>query len=497
MKREGIPPKFVTGSKRYQIAPKCPCGKNNKDGKFAPYVGYTDKGFCHSCGETFYPDKEDSFLEPFQRPPQRRPPLIYKLSSDNEKLVIPVEYFDQSINPPSIQSIRANSSLFKGLLNNKKASIPEEVIIEAFNRFSIGYTNYQFYFPKDDPTYKSQGGANIFWLIDESNDIRGGQVVLFDTSSQTASTVKKPNRHTRPVYFAIQQHLKKKGREIPEWLTSYKNSTGNKYPCLFGLPQLKIELSTKPIALCEAYKTALIGYIFFPQYIWLAVGSRGMLTPSRLKAINGRTVHLFPDLSSDGGTLKLWEQGAIKLEKEHGGSWSVNPILEDAPGITVEERKEGIDIADYLLTRCNWHQFQKLAADCNSTHGNNNHQKVAETVVLDTPQKEVRKVQFNYTINRACIKPWDIEALQKYFYQVILPNGPYPLRPSTVIPDLRSYVNSQLAIINFFNGSRMCLPHYLRLLDLKKKLENHSKDEGKPEGIIHKQQSNKQLTINF
>lgn len=497
MKREGKPPKFVTGSKRYQIAPKCPCGKNNKNGKFAPYVGYTDKGYCHSCGETFHPDKEVSLVDPFQSPPIRRPSFIDKLSSDNKKSVIPVEYFEQSINPPSIQTIRANSSLFKALVNNRHANIPKEVIIEAFNRFSIGFTNYLYSFPKDDPTYKSQGGANIFWLIDESNDIRGGQVVLFDTSSQTASTLKKPNRHTRPVYFAIQQNLKKKGQEIPEWLFSYKNSSGNKYPCLFGLPQLKIEQSIKPIALCEAYKTAMIGYIFFPQYIWLAVGSRGWLTSSWLKAINGRTVHLFPDLSSDGGTLKLWEQGAIKLEKEYGGSWIVNRILEDAPGITVEERKAGIDIADYLLTRCNWHQFQKLAADCNSTHGNNNHQKVAETVVLDTPQKEVRKVQFNYTINRAFIKPWDIESLQRYFYQIILPAGPYSFNASTVIPDLRSYVDSQLAIINFYNGSRQCMPHYQRLLDLKRKLENSSKDKGNHEGVIRKQQSNKQLTINF
>ena len=34
----------------------CPCGKDNKDGKFVPYIGYENKGFCHSCGETFLPE---------------------------------------------------------------------------------------------------------------------------------------------------------------------------------------------------------------------------------------------------------------------------------------------------------------------------------------------------------------------------------------------------------------------------------------------------------
>jgi hypothetical protein len=34
----------------------CPCSKDNKDGKFVPYVGFENKGYCHSCGETFLPE---------------------------------------------------------------------------------------------------------------------------------------------------------------------------------------------------------------------------------------------------------------------------------------------------------------------------------------------------------------------------------------------------------------------------------------------------------
>ncbi len=34
----------------------CPCGKDNGDVKFAPYVGYENKGYCHSCGDFFLPD---------------------------------------------------------------------------------------------------------------------------------------------------------------------------------------------------------------------------------------------------------------------------------------------------------------------------------------------------------------------------------------------------------------------------------------------------------
>ena len=44
---------------------ECPCGKQNKDGKFCPFKGYTDKGHCFSCGKTSFPnaqttDKDDA-----------------------------------------------------------------------------------------------------------------------------------------------------------------------------------------------------------------------------------------------------------------------------------------------------------------------------------------------------------------------------------------------------------------------------------------------------
>ena len=47
----------------------CPCGKSNKDGKFATFKGFDNKGYCHSCDETFFPDKEYKF-ERYIAPPQ-------------------------------------------------------------------------------------------------------------------------------------------------------------------------------------------------------------------------------------------------------------------------------------------------------------------------------------------------------------------------------------------------------------------------------------------
>lgn len=330
----------------------CPCGKDNRDNKFAPFKGFTDKGYCHSCGETFFPNPCTSNFKPFTKNNLKKKRKLKNTS-------IPFELFEQSVKPSNFKAALMNSSLYKGLSNNKLADIPSEIIAEAMSRFLVGFTNFQFKFASPKKGYLSPEGANIFWLIDEENKIRGGQVVLFDELNITCPTVKHPGRHTRPVYLAIECSYRRKSEPIPDWLKEYKLEEGNKMPCLFGLPQLKIEPKDKPIAICEAPKTALIGWIYFPEYIWLSIGSKGMLKTHRLKSIIGRSITLFPDLSKDSETYNDWLKAAARIKKELGCQVHISRILEDAPDLTAQERK-GADLADYLLTRCNWREFQKL-----------------------------------------------------------------------------------------------------------------------------------------
>src|SRR5687768_4134223 len=52
--------KFIE-SNRFKVAPSCPCGKSNKDGKFSPIIlegqAEPNYGHCHSCGKSFFPYK--------------------------------------------------------------------------------------------------------------------------------------------------------------------------------------------------------------------------------------------------------------------------------------------------------------------------------------------------------------------------------------------------------------------------------------------------------
>ena len=100
---------------------------------------------------------------------------------------------------------------------------------------------------------------------------------------------------------------------------------------------------TCPVALVESEKTALIASYYLPQYLWLASGGKnGCFNEDSLSVLAGKSVVLFPDL----GATEYW-QGKVGVMKSIGVDVQLFDYLEaNAPS---EERKEGYDIADYLL----------------------------------------------------------------------------------------------------------------------------------------------------
>ena len=63
----------------------CPCGRSNRDGKFAPYIGYADKGYCHSCGETFLPELLEQGA--LNEPASRRKKVVKPISLIEERIL--------------------------------------------------------------------------------------------------------------------------------------------------------------------------------------------------------------------------------------------------------------------------------------------------------------------------------------------------------------------------------------------------------------------------
>jgi len=240
---------------------------------------------------------------------------------DNKHLLSssPIVNYDKIRQPTSAPVQKQISfipvDLFKASLKNLEANhfvkflistIGVDVATQLISRYFIA-------------TSKLWDGATVFWQIDRNGKVRTGKIMLYDAG--TGKRVKKPYSYINWVHKVIQQ---------PEYELKQ---------CLFG-EHLLID-KTKPIAIVESEKTAVIASAYLPQFIWLAVGSLTNLTTDKCSVLKGRSVTLFPDLNG----FKKWSNKAKELS--HITTFNVSDLLERKA--SEAERGQGLDLADYLI----------------------------------------------------------------------------------------------------------------------------------------------------
>lgn len=255
----------------------------------------------------------------------------------------------------------------------KKSEIyfmPEEILYKTEDNYNLNtfiqnlYKNIPYPFEIDDiakviQIYHlgtiSQGirkGAITFPFIDSNEKIRTIQVKNFDDTNHTTAT--------DFLHSMLERHYTSEAKPLPEWLKKYKEN--EKYvSCLFGEHLLNM-FPTNKIALVEAPKTAIYGTMYFghPQnkenFIWLAVYNKSSFSLDKVKALKGRSIAVFPDLSKDGSTFKEWSEKSMKYEKELPGTrFVVSDLMEKIA--TDTDRQKGLDIADILISK-DWRNFR-------------------------------------------------------------------------------------------------------------------------------------------
>jgi hypothetical protein len=183
-------------------------------------------------------------------------------------------------------------------------------------------------------TSKHWHGSVIFWQVDIKQRIRTGKVMLYSSDTGKRVKEKRLDRETKEEYmysYTTWQHRVSK-------LENY-----NLKQCFFG-EHLLNEDRTKPVAIVESEKTAIIASVYLPRFIWLAIGSIGNLQHYRCEALRGRKVVLYPDL---GKGFIDWSEKAKKCEFSSIAHFTVSDLLERKA--TQEERTKSLDIADYLV----------------------------------------------------------------------------------------------------------------------------------------------------
>lgn len=160
-------------------------------------------------------------------------------------------------------------------------------------------------------------GATIFWQIDNYFNMRAGKIMLYGNDGKR---VKLPKNHIDWVH-----------REL-------KINNDNIYKCLFGLHRMNEDYS-KPIAIVESEKTAIIMSIILPTFIWMATAGKGNLKEDFLKPLKNRKIILHPDK----GEYSHWQKTVIQL-KAKGYKITISDILEQT------DFEQGYDLADYFVS---------------------------------------------------------------------------------------------------------------------------------------------------
>ena len=174
----------------------------------------------------------------------------------------------------------------------------------------------------------TRDGKTIFWQIDRKGNIRTGKIIAYDAATGKRRKDVSPNWTHAEL---------KRARLLKQDF--------NLMQCFFGEHLLRFDLQ-KPAAIVEAEKTAVIASICFPEFIWLAIGSKQSLKAEKLKRLSKRKLVLYPD--ADG--FKLWT-GAAAQARFQGLNVKVSNLIEMTG--TDAEKGKGFDLADYLISQQN------------------------------------------------------------------------------------------------------------------------------------------------
>lgn len=285
------------------------CNKSNKDGKFVHYKNLSGEfGYCHSCGKATLP------------------PSIYIDENENEYYWNDLEHRFEAI---SLAPINKQKTEPKATYTSKQIIqkyIDESIIWKYFKvnpeNILLQYLRKTYGDIKTEDAKEvyalgtSKDGGVLFWSINSNMKVQKAKIAYYNTNGKRTNTFKVP----------------------------YKNADGY-FNCLFGEHLVyDVIKKKKTIVLTESEKTAIIGYILFPQYVWVAYGGINGLTENKVGCLIGHNVLIIPDMSENavsiilnkipflislGINVKIWDMTEGKTDEQLKLEGVYNNDLED------------------------------------------------------------------------------------------------------------------------------------------------------------------------
>ena len=299
----------------------CPCGKDNKDGKFVPYVGHENKGYCHSCGETFLPElpKAEQWNSP--QPTRYTNP---KVKPQKQIDFIPDTLFVKQLN--NGKHLYSKNHFIQWLGNSQRGefAFDDKIINKLIESYFIANSN----------KYK---GWILFPYIDINGKIR--DIKAIDYNPTTGKRISTKNGDSQNRCFFI-------GKEI------LNNPEANTDRSFYGEHLLKG--NNKLVRIFESEATATYSAPFYSDSVCIATGGNNgckWTEKGKCSVLKGRTVILYPDIDAHDN----WEQKA-EILRGYGIKVQISTLIKnnalkfaEQKGITYSELvKLKYDLRDIL-----------------------------------------------------------------------------------------------------------------------------------------------------
>jgi len=423
--------------KKRNRAKFCPCGKDNKDGKFVPYVGFENKGYCHSCGETFLPELPK--VEQWNNPQ-------------------PTRYTKPKVQPQK-QIDFIPETLFVKQLNNGKHLYNENHFIQwlgntqrgefAFDDKTIKHL-IESYLMANSNTYK---GWVLFPYIDINYKIR--DIKAMDYSPTTGKRISTKNGDSQNRCFFI-------GKGI------INNPEANTERSFYGEHLLKG--NNKLVRVFESEATATYSAPYFPDSVCIATGGNNgckWTEKGKCSVLQGRTVILYPDID----THDSWEQKA-EILRGYGIAVQVSTLIKNNALKFAEQN--GIEYSELVKLKFDLRDIlqHKKLSDFLKTEATEPPPAV-QTLVEVKPFEQPDPVYCFSKPEQTKPDSWqqDIAELENYFTSIEIPTQPVKLNPAETIINCSLFIESHLATVKANNGKQTFLPYLNRLQILKHILE--------------------------
>lgn len=218
---------------------------------------------------------------------------------------------------PALPLLEIPASYFEKSQVNREHNAFAEFLLNRYDRADVGRVC-------DAYAVGDFEGFTTFWRKDAGGKLWTAKLIRYDAAT---------GKRLKDGYTMDWLHSVLKRRGVLPEASDYRR-------VFFGAHLLTRD--DAPVAIVEAEKTAVVAALELPDFLWLACGGRTQINAEKLAAFGQRRVMLFPD----GDSFDHWSDIA-SAARQRGANVVVSELLETE--LTVEQKAEGWDLADYLL----------------------------------------------------------------------------------------------------------------------------------------------------